>query len=116
MKRNADRSKPANANGIEHQELLAGFVRLHVLHHAAREGVYGQWMIAELSRHGYRMSAGTLYPMLHAMERRGYLRSKELALGKTRRRVYRATNLGRAALADAEAKLRELFREMVGGV
>ena len=49
------------------------------------------------------------------MERRGYLRSEELALGKTRRRVYRATSLGRAALADAEAKLRELFREMVGG-
>ena len=53
---------------MEHQELLSGFIRLHVLHHAAEGDLYGQWMIEELARHGYRVSPGTLYPMLHAME------------------------------------------------
>jgi DNA-binding PadR family transcriptional regulator len=98
---------------MEHQDLLSGFVRLHILHHAVKEDVYGQWMIEELARHGYRLSAGTLYPMLHGMERRGYLTSAEQRLGRTKRRVYRATPLGHAALETAEAKLRELFREVV---
>ncbi|HEX3366100.1 PadR family transcriptional regulator [Phenylobacterium sp.] len=98
---------------MEHQDLLAGFVRLHILHHAVKEDVYGQWMIEELGRHGYRMSAGTLYPMLHAMERRGYLTSTKTRAGRTFRRVYRATELGAEALELADGKLRELFREVV---
>jgi DNA-binding PadR family transcriptional regulator len=98
---------------MEHKDLLSGFVRLHILHHAAKEDVYGQWLIEELARHGYRLSAGTLYPMLHAMERRGYLSSTERRLGRTKRRIYRATPLGRAALDIAVAKFHELFREVV---
>lgn len=98
---------------MDHQDLLSGFVRLHILHHAVKEDVYGQWMIEELARHGYKLSAGTLYPMLHAMERRGYLTSTEQRLGRTKRRVYRGTPLGQSALDAAEAKLRELFREVV---
>lgn len=97
---------------MEYQDLLSGFVRLHILHHAVKGAVYGQWMIEELGSHGYRMSAGTLYPMLHAMERRGYLASVEEPLGRTRRRTYRATPLGKAALEAAEKKLRELFQEV----
>jgi DNA-binding PadR family transcriptional regulator len=98
---------------LEHQDLLSGFVRLHILHHASKEAVYGQWMIEELARHGYRLSAGTLYPMLHAMERRGYLTSTLQPLGRTRRRIYRATMLGRSALQAAQARIGELFREVV---
>lgn len=30
---------------MEHQELLAGLVRLHILHHAAEGDIYGQWMM-----------------------------------------------------------------------
>jgi len=97
---------------MEHQELLAGLVRLHVLHHAVEGEVYGQWMIEELGRHGYRLSPGTLYPMLHAMERRGYLVSSKQSLGRSFRRVYRATALGREAFKIAEARLRELIGEI----
>lgn len=103
----------AASGALEHQDLLSGFVRLHVLHHAVKEDVYGQWMMEELARHGYRLSAGTLYPMLHSMERRGYLTSAQVQVGRTHRRVYRATALGQEALAAAEIKLRELFREVV---
>jgi hypothetical protein len=39
---------------MEHQELLSGLVRLHVLHHAAEGGLYGNWMIEELARHATR--------------------------------------------------------------
>ena len=57
---------------MKHQELLKGLIRLHILHHAAKDEFYGQWMIHELARHGYTLSPGTLYPMLHQLERRGY--------------------------------------------
>jgi hypothetical protein len=43
---------------MEHQELLSGLVRLHVLHHAAEGDLYGNWMIEELAGHGYKISPG----------------------------------------------------------
>jgi len=95
------------------RDLLAGFIRLHILHHAAKEPVVGFWMMEELGRHGYRMSAGTLYPMLHGLERRGYLRSTPKRAGRRSWREYRATPAGRQALAGAKEKLRELFHELI---
>ncbi|HVZ00146.1 MAG TPA: PadR family transcriptional regulator [Dongiaceae bacterium] len=98
---------------MAHQDLLSGLIRLHILHHAALAELYGQWMIEELSRHGYRLSPGTLYPMLHAMERKGYLASREERRGRTARRLYRATPRGRRALKEARRKVGELFREIL---
>ncbi len=93
-------------------ELWSGFVRLHILHHAAQEPIFGLGMMAELERHGYRLSPGTLYPILHGLEKKGLLRSRETLHEGHRRRVYRATALGRRALTDAKHKVRELFGEM----
>lgn len=97
---------------MEHQELLSGLVRLHVLHHAAEGDLYGHWMIEELARHGYKISPGTLYPMLHALERKGYLTSRTGLVGRSRRRIYRATPHGREALRMARRKVRELVDEI----
>lgn len=98
---------------MEHQDLFAGLIRLHVLHHATEGDVYGQWMIEELARHGYRLSPGTIYPLLHGLEAKGYLESREERVGARRRRLYRATPAGRAALEMAKARVRELFREIL---
>ncbi len=98
---------------MEHQELLSGYIRLHVLHHAAEGNLNGQWMIDELANHGYRVSPGTLYPMLHAMERKGYLESRTERAGRSQRRIYQATPYGIEALALAQDKIRELFNEVV---
>jgi len=98
---------------MEHQDLFAGLIRLHVLHHAAESDVYGQWMIEELARHGYRLSPGTIYPLLHGLESRGYLESRQERAGARNRRLYRATPAGRAALELAKGKVRELFREIL---
>ena len=98
--------------GMDHQHILVGFIRLHILHHAAEHEIYGQWMMEELAEHGYRLSPGTLYPMLHALERKGYLTSRKEPLGRTFRRVYRATEAGREALELGRQKLRELFKEV----
>src|SRR5579862_8240837 len=93
-------------------DLLTGFVRLHVLHHAAEHEIYGQWIIEELARHGYRLSPGTLYPMLRAMEEKGYLSAHEDREGPGGRRLYVATKLVREGLAIARERLRELAGEV----
>jgi PadR family transcriptional regulator, regulatory protein PadR len=100
---------------IKHQDLFSGLIRLHILHHAAKGEFYGQWMIDELARHGYTLSPGTLYPMLHALERRGYLKSRSERSGRTTRRIYRATALGREAHRLARIKVRELVGELIEG-
>ncbi len=99
---------------MDFHDLLGGFVRIHILHHAAEGDVYGQWMIEELARHGYRISPGTLYPMLQAMETRGYLTSRQDSDGRLgrRRKIYTATDLGRKGLATARERLRELTGEV----
>jgi DNA-binding PadR family transcriptional regulator len=96
-------------------DLLGGLVRLHILHHAVEGNLYGHWMIEELARHGYRLSPGTLYPMLHAMERKGYLKSKTEGTGRRAKRIYRATKKGRDALSFAKARVHELFGELIQG-
>jgi PadR family transcriptional regulator, regulatory protein PadR len=99
----------------EGRDLYSGLVRLHVLHHAAVHPIFGLGMSDELARHGYRISPGTLYPLLHGMEKKGYLRSAERRDGKSLRRLYRATPLGRRALAEAKSKVRELLEELMEG-
>jgi DNA-binding PadR family transcriptional regulator len=99
--------------GGEGTYLYPGFIRLHVLHHAAEQPVFGLWMIEELARHGYRLSPGTLYPVLHGLEAREYLRSKVVrSPDGGRRRLYHITPAGRRALDAAKLKVRELFGEL----
>ncbi len=97
------------------RDLYSGMMRLHVLHHAVERPIFGLGMVEELARHGYRISPGTLYPLLHGLEKKGYLRSSEQRNGKSLRKIYRATPLGRKALAAASAKVREFIGELMEG-
>jgi PadR family transcriptional regulator PadR len=94
------------------QDLYSGLIRLHVLHHACQEPVFGLGMIKELRRHGYRIGPGTLYPLLHRLEQKRYLRSHKQVIGGKLRRCYSVTPAGRRALTDAKAKVSELFEEL----
>jgi PadR family transcriptional regulator PadR len=94
------------------RDLYSGLIRLHILHHASQEPIFGLGIIEELSRHGYRLSPGTIYPLLHGLERRGLLRSSPRRSGRRSRRTYRATPRGRRALREARGKVRELFGEL----
>jgi PadR family transcriptional regulator, regulatory protein PadR len=92
---------------------FAGFVRLHVLYHAAQGPVCGIEIVAELARHGYRLSPGTVYPVLHELERAGYLTGRAQVVSSKRRKYYEATAEGRTALEAAKGKLRELAAEVL---
>src|SRR5579859_322071 len=102
-------------NDAADRDLYSGLIRLHVLHHAVEGPIFGLGMIEELARHGYRISPGSLYPLLQGLERKGYLRSVQQRNGRSLRRVYRATALGRKALLASRSKVRELFRELIEG-
>jgi len=94
-------------------ELFSGFIKLHVLHHASEQPVYGLWLIEELSEHGYRVSPGTLYPLLHSLEESEMLKSyNEISSGKVRR-YYSITATGRRQLKKAKLQLMELLGEIL---
>lgn len=96
------------------REILLSFWKVHILHHAAEAPLHGQWMLKELRRHGYELSPGTLYPLLHRMERLGWLKSKtDKGGGGRARKDYRLTAEGQKALTLVREQLRELYREVV---
>ncbi len=95
------------------RDLLSGFIKIHILHHASQQPIYGLWLMEELARHGYTISPGTLYPTLHSLERAGYLTSEKRVVEGRQRRYYTITPAGEAALAEARARLVELVAEVL---
>ena len=97
----------------KHQrDLFTGLIRIHVLVHAEHEPLFGLAMIEELKHHGYRIGPGTIYPLLHGMERDGLLKSELKNLTGRRRRLYKLTKAGRKALDNARIKVDELHHEL----
>jgi PadR family transcriptional regulator, regulatory protein PadR len=94
------------------RELFFGLIRIHVLVHASHEPIFGLAMMEELVHHGYRIGPGTLYPLLHGLERSGLLKSVLKNVGGHSRRVYKITSAGKKALDKARAKVDELHHEL----
>jgi DNA-binding PadR family transcriptional regulator len=94
------------------RDLFLGFVKLHILYHAGREPVYGLWLIEELARHGYDLSPGTLYPMLHGLEEEGLLASEKRVVGGKVRKYYTLTDAGQEALEQGRERAIELLDEI----
>ena len=105
--------KDLKTEGNPSLDLFSGFIKLHVLHHASERPLYGLWLIEELAEHGYRVSPGTLYPLLHSLEQSELLKSyNELHEGKIRR-YYQITSNGRRQLKKAKLQLMELMGEIL---
>lgn len=96
------------------REILLGFWKVHILHHAAERPIIGQWVLTELRQHGYDISPGTLYPLLKRLERNGWLRSAVAGgNGKRQRRYYHLTRRGAAVLDVLRDTVIELHHEIV---
>ncbi len=94
------------------REFLLGFIKIHILHHAAKEKIYGKEFHEELNRHGYSMSFGTIYPVFHRLEKNGYLRSEKVKVSGKIRKYYTITEKGRRVLKYTRRKTEELFDEL----
>ena len=97
------------------RDFFLGFVKIHILHHAGEEPVYGVALIEELRRHGYELSPGTLYPVLHSLEESGYLVRDDRLVGGKVRKYYAISDAGREALHKIRHKIRELTGEVLEG-
>ncbi|KAB3526220.1 PadR family transcriptional regulator [Alkaliphilus serpentinus] len=94
------------------RKFFLGFIQIHILHHAKKDPFYGVWMMEELKEHGYDISAGTLYPLLHSMETKGLLEKEERNVDGKIRKYYGITPLGSRVLEEARRKAYELFKEI----
>jgi PadR family transcriptional regulator, regulatory protein PadR len=97
------------------RDLELAFIKIHILHHANREEVFGVGLMAELGRHGYEIGPGTLYPLLNKLEKGGYLTCEARVVARKQRKYYRATPAGQALLSRMQAKISELYQEVVAG-
>jgi PadR family transcriptional regulator PadR len=95
-----------------YRKLFLGFIQIHILHHASEEPIFGSWMLEELEEHGYKVSAGTIYPLLRTMELSGLLEREDRNVGGKIRKYYRATPKGIQVLVEARKKAYELFKEI----
>lgn len=94
------------------RKLFLGFIHIHILHHAKEHPIFGLWMLEELKEHGYNISAGTLYPILHTMESDGLLVREDQNVEGKIRKYYSTTAKGNTVLVEARKKAYELFKEI----
>lgn len=95
------------------RNFFLGFIKVHILHHAAEQPVYGLWLIEEIGRHGYKLSSGTLYPVLHKLEDEKLLNSYSENVSGKIRKYYRTTAKGMKALNEIKHKIKELVEEVM---
>lgn len=94
------------------RKLFLGFIQIHILYHAKKEPFFGSWMIEELSHHGYSMSPGTLYPILHKMSKENILKMEKRVVNGKERKYYSITSEGEKVLEEAKSKIKELSKEI----
>ncbi|AYA75782.1 PadR family transcriptional regulator [Bacillus sp. Y1] len=94
------------------RKLFLGFIHIHILYHAKEKPIFGVWMLEELKEHGYNISSGTLYPILHSMEEDGLLSKEEKNVEGKIRKYYSTTEKGIHILDEARNKAYELFKEI----
>jgi DNA-binding PadR family transcriptional regulator len=94
------------------RDVFLAFARVHILHHAEEEPIFGAGMMKELARHGYRLGPGTLYPLLHRLETDGLLSSETHVEAGKSRKYYAITRKGALALKQIRAKVSELSHEV----
>ena len=90
------------------KSLMSGSTTLLILSLLAGEEMYGYQMITELARrsnHVFDLKEGTLYPILHALEKDKCLSSyqQEAPTGRVRK-YYRLTRRGKKLLDDKRAE------------
>lgn len=94
------------------KDLFLGFIKVHILHHAAKEKIFGQEFNEELKKHGYQISYGTLYPIFHKLEAQGFLQSEIENVNGKIRRYYTITKNGEKILKKAKLQAKELIEEL----
>lgn len=87
------------------KSLISGSTSMLVLRLLEEGDLYGYQMIERLrerSNYVFELKAGTLYPLLHGMEEKGFLTSYEQEEGGKVRKYYHLTRDGKKVLKEKE--------------
>jgi len=95
------------------RDMTKGLVRLRILHAATLGPVSGVELAQNLDAAGHHLGPGTLYPLLHDMEKAGWVKSTGKTVKGKRRRYYRATKKGRSQVEQALAVLEQFLLGIV---
>jgi len=95
------------------KDYFLGFIKMHILYHTGKRPFYGQELKEELEEHGYSLSFGTLYPLLHRLCDDGYLDREERNVEGKIRKYYTLTGEGSVLLGQVREKLKELVEEVM---
>ena len=95
------------------KDYFLGFIKMHILYHTGKRPFYGQELKEELEEHGYSLSFGTLYPLLHKLCDDGYLDREERNVEGKIRKYYTLTGDGSVLLGQVREKLKELVEEVM---
>jgi len=100
------------------REQSPGSLELLILHLLGERDMYGYEMVTELARRSqavFQLKEGTLYPLLHRLEKEGAVSAYEEKKEGRVRRYYRLTRRGRGRLAE-ETQAWARFSGAVNGV
>ncbi len=89
------------------KSLLSGSSAMLVLKLLLEKDMYGYQITEELasrSQNVFEMKSGTLYPLLHSLEQKGFITAYEIVEGGRSRRYYCITESGKTALSEKHAE------------
>ena len=99
----------------QNSSLMSGVPELLVLRLLSAREMYGYQLavaIRETTREAISLGEGVLYPALHAMENRGFLKTRRRTVSGRTRVYYASTPKGRRRLNE----LSQEWRRIAGGV
>ena len=96
-----------------YRDFIQGMVKVFILHQASLGPIYGNKMSKTLRSLGYRISPGSLYPLLHNMEKSGLLNSRIRVFKGRLRKYYELTEQGHLCLAELRQSLAELVKTVI---
>lgn len=92
------------------KSLIFGSTTMLILQLLEEKDMYGYEMIETLqkkSQNVFQLKAGTLYPLLHTLEGKGYLTSYEDSTGQKVRKYYSITKSGKNFLSQKKEEWKE---------
>ena len=98
-----------------YQSFWQGLVKLFVLHQAGQGPIYGVKLKKALKDRGYDISPGSLYPLLHTMEKANLLDSRLKVFKGRVRKYYGLTPQGESCLQELRQDFSGLAREIILG-
>lgn len=107
---------------IENKSLISGSTSMLLLNLLSEKDMYGYEMIETLhqrSNHVFDLKAGTLYPLLHSLEEKGYLEAYDDLESAKPRKYYRITKKGLKYLKAINEEWQEYaqaVKGIIGGV